>query len=54
MVEEGYRPIGGMEMGGKDRATHQTTLKLRKTDGELTSVAIDECSEIQVLTPPSP
>lgn len=39
---EGYRPVGGMEMGGKASYCLQPTLRLRLDDGEVTVVAIDE------------
>ena len=39
---EGLRPVGGMEMGGKAVYCHQPTFRLRKDDGEITVVAIDE------------
>ena len=39
---EGTRPVGGMEMGGKSLYCHQPTIRLRKADGEVTVVAVDE------------
>ena len=39
---EGLRPVGGMEMGGKSLYCHQPTLRLRRDDGEVTVVALDE------------
>lgn len=49
VVEERRRPIGGMEMGGKDAYIHQPTIHLRKPDGEITAVTIDDKSEVTVL-----
>ena len=46
---EGLRPIGGMEMGGKASYCLQPTLTLRKDDGEITVVAVDEETEIITL-----
>ena len=46
---EGVRPVGGMEMGGKAMYCRQDTLRLRKSDGELTIVAVDEHTEVQTL-----
>ena len=46
---EGIRPVGGMEMGGKALFSHQSTLRLRKTDGEITVVAIDENTTVDTL-----
>jgi hypothetical protein len=43
---EGLRPIGGMEMGGKGLFCHQLTLQLRRDDGEVTVVALDEHTEV--------
>lgn len=43
---EGVRPVGGMEMGGKAMYCRQDTLTLRKADGEITVVAIDENTEV--------
>ncbi len=43
---EGIRPVGGMEMGGKALYCHQPTLRLRKDDGEITVVTLDENTEV--------
>jgi hypothetical protein len=43
---EGLRPVGGMEMGGKGLFCHQDTLNLRRDDGEVTVVALDEHTEV--------
>ena len=47
---EGLRPIGGMEMGGKARFTTQPTLRIRKEDGEVTVVAIDEETVVETIS----
>ncbi len=44
---EGLRPVGGMEMGGKAMYCRQSTLRLRKPDGEITVVALDENTEVK-------
>lgn len=46
---EGVRPVGGMEMGGKAMYCRQDTLRLRKPDGEITVVALDEHTEVKPL-----
>ncbi len=43
---EGLRPVGGMEMGGKSLYCHQPTLRLRREDGEIVVVALDENTEV--------
>jgi len=48
--KEGLRPVGGMEMGGKSVYCHQPTLRLRRDDGEVTVVAIDEDSRVETVT----
>ncbi len=47
---EGLRPVGGMEMGGKALYCRQDTLRLRKDDGEITVVALDENTTVEELT----
>jgi len=47
---EGRRPVGGIEMGGKASYCHQPTLRLRRLDGEITEVALDERTEVEVLS----
>ena len=47
---EGLRPVGGMEMGGKALYCHQPTIRLRKADGEITVVAVDEGTLVEELT----
>ena len=44
---EGYRPVGGTEMGGKSTYVLQSTLRLRRDDGEVTVVAVDEDTQVQ-------
>lgn len=46
---EGLRPVGGMEMGGKSLYCHQPTIRLRKADGEVTVVAVDEGTLVEEL-----
>jgi hypothetical protein len=48
--EEGYRPVGGTEMGGKSNYVFQPTLRLRRDDGEVTVVALDDDSKVEVLS----
>jgi len=48
---EGFRPVGGMEMGGKASYCHQPTLRLRKDDGEITVVALDENTLVETVNP---
>lgn len=49
---ESVRPVGGMEMGGKSLYCRQPTLRLRRADGELIVVALDENSEVETLPEP--
>jgi hypothetical protein len=44
---EGLRPVGGMEMGGKALYCHQPTIRLRKDDGEITVVALDDETTVE-------
>jgi hypothetical protein len=44
---EGYRPVGGMEMGGKASYCFQPTLRLRRDDGEVVVVALDDDSKVE-------
>jgi hypothetical protein len=46
---EWLRPVGGIEMGGKAVYCHQPTIRLRKADGEITVVAIDDDSKVEVV-----
>jgi hypothetical protein len=47
---ESLRPLGGIEMGAKSRFGFQPTLVLRLQDDELTTVALDDRSEVYVLS----
>lgn len=53
VVSEGIRPVGGMEMGSKAQFCRQPTLTLRRDDGELTVIVVDENTEIQPIDPPA-
>jgi hypothetical protein len=46
---EGRRPVGGIEMGGKAAYVQQSTLRLRRDDGEITEIALDEETKIETL-----
>jgi hypothetical protein len=48
--EEGYRPVGGMEMGGKASYCFQPTLRLRRNDGEITVVALDDETAVEQIS----
>jgi hypothetical protein len=48
--KEGLRPVGGIEMGGKSVYCHQPTIRLRRDDGEVTVVALDEDSRVETLS----
>jgi hypothetical protein len=50
---EGRRPVGGIEMGGKASYIQQPTLRLRRDDGEVTEVAVDSATEVQIVTAPT-
>jgi hypothetical protein len=45
---EGRRPIGGMEMGVKSLVSHQPTIRLLRDDGEITVIAVDEHTVVEV------
>src|SRR5690606_37495856 len=47
---ESFRPIGGMEMGTKAVYCHQPSLRLRRDDGEVIVVAIDENTEVEPIS----
>lgn len=49
VAAEGVRPVGGMEMGTKDIYCRQPTLTLRRDDGELFTVALDENTKVEVV-----
>ncbi len=53
VVRESRRPVGGIEMGGKASYCHQKTLKLKRDDGELTEIAVDEETEIETIASPA-
>jgi hypothetical protein len=46
---EAYRPVGGIEMGGKASYCHQPTLRLLRDDGEVTVVALDDDTQVQTV-----
>jgi hypothetical protein len=48
---EGVRPIGGMEMGGKAMYCRQSTVRLRREDGEIIDIACDEWTKFDILPP---
>jgi hypothetical protein len=50
---EGRRPVGGIEMGGKASYIQQPTLRLRRDDGEITEVALDSATEVEIVTDPT-
>ena len=47
---EGRRPVGGIEMGGKASYCQQPTLRLRRDDGEITEIALDEETRIETVS----
>jgi hypothetical protein len=49
---EGFRPVGGMEMGGKASYCQQPTIRLRRDDGEVTVVALDDDTEVETVSAP--
>lgn len=52
VVGESRRPVGGIEMGGKASYCHQKTLQLRRDDGELTVVTVDQETRIETVGEP--
>lgn len=50
VAAESLRPVGGIEMGGKALYCHQPTLKLVKADGEITEIAVDENTDVEVIS----
>jgi hypothetical protein len=44
---EGRRPVGGIEMGGKASYCQQGTLRLRRDDGEIIEIALDEGTKVE-------
>lgn len=53
VIDEGIRPIGGMEMGSKALYCRQPTLTLRMDDGERTVVTLDENTEVRPVDSPA-
>ncbi|MFM1802952.1 MAG: hypothetical protein RJA81_2304 [Planctomycetota bacterium] len=49
VVSEAFRPIGGMEMGAKAAALNQPTLRIQADDGEITVIAVDGGTQVEVL-----
>jgi hypothetical protein len=47
---DGLRPVGGIEMGGKASYCMQTTIRLRRDDGEVVEVALDENTKVEPVT----
>ena len=50
VLKESRRPVGGIEMGGKASYCQQETLLLERTDGEITQVALDRETQVEVIT----
>jgi hypothetical protein len=48
---EGFRPVGGIEMGGKATYCFQPTVRLRRDDGEVVVVALDDDSKVEEVAP---
>ena len=46
---EGVRPVGGMEMGGKSLYCRQKTVRLRRDDGEIIVVALDDWTKVEPI-----
>jgi hypothetical protein len=53
VVREGRRPVGGIEMGGKASYCQQGTLQLKRDDGEITEVALDEETQVEEVKSPA-
>jgi hypothetical protein len=53
VLKEGRRPVGGIEMGGKASYCQQETLLLGRADGEITQVAVDSETQIEVIADPA-
>jgi hypothetical protein len=49
VISESLRPIGGMEMGAKAAALNQPTLRLQSDDGEITVIALDGGTQVDVI-----
>jgi hypothetical protein len=52
VLKEGRRPVGGIEMGGKASYCQQATLLLRRGDGEITEVAVDSETQVELINDP--
>jgi hypothetical protein len=53
-IEDGsVRPVGGMEMGAKAHFSFQPTIRLRLDDGEVTVVAVDPGTTVELLDGPA-
>jgi hypothetical protein len=52
VVYESRRPVGGIEMGGKASYCHQKTLRLKRDDGELTEIAVDQETRVETIAQP--
>ena len=52
VVHESRRPVGGIEMGGKASYCHQKTLRLKRDDGELTEIAVDQETQVETIAQP--
>jgi hypothetical protein len=52
VVDEKRRPVGGIEMGGKAAYCQQKTLRLKRDDGELTEVAVDQETQVETISHP--
>lgn len=48
---ESRRPVGGIEMGGKASYCQQPTLRLRRDDGEIIEIALDEGTTVETVPP---
>jgi hypothetical protein len=46
---DGHRPVGGIEMGGKASYCLQPTIRLRRDDGEITVVAVDDDTLVETV-----
>jgi hypothetical protein len=53
-MRESRRPVGGIAMGGKAAYCHQETLRLKRDDGELTEIAVDDGTVIETVAASTP
>jgi hypothetical protein len=51
---QGRRPVGGIEMGGKASYCQQPTIRLRRDDGEIVDVALDEQTVVETIPAAGP